>query len=448
MHGRLPSTAGVLARRLGFPTLATAPFCPGEVEGSIQVPVGASLLKRVLVFLGPGLLVAVGYMDPGNWATDIEAGSKLGEALLFVIVGSGAAAILFQILSARLGVATGLDLAQACAGRYPKAVRIGLWLLAELAIVATDVAEVLGGALALQLLFRVPVAVGVVITTFDLFLVLGLKGAGFRRVEAIILALVSTIAICVLIEAALSQPNMRDIVRGLRPSLASVRNPESLYLALGIVGATLMPHNLFLHSSIVQTRRIEPAAKPMAMRLNVLDTTTALVGATVVNAALLVLAAGAFHAHGMNDVATIEDAHRLLSPATGAGLAGVLFAVGLLASGQSATFTGTIAGQVILEGFLDVRIPCWQRRVITRGLAVGPALAGVLLLGQGAVGTLLVGSQVVLAAQLPFTLYPLLRITGDRRWMGEFASPVWLAALAWAGFAVLTAADVWLITKL
>jgi len=447
MHGRLPSKAGVLAR-LGLPTIATAPFCPGEVEGSVQVPLGASLLKRALVFLGPGLLVAVGYMDPGNWATDIEAGSRLGEALLFVVVGSGAAAILFQILSARLGVATGLDLAQACARRYPRGARIGLWLLAELAIVATDVAEVLGGALALELLFRVPVAVGILITTLDLFLVLGLKGAGFRRVEAIILALVSTIALCVTVEAVLSHPNIGDILRGLTPNLASVRNPMGLYLALGIVGATLMPHNLFLHSSVVQTRRIEPDGIPMAMRFNALDTTTALVGATVVNAALLILAAGAFHAHGLTGVATIEDAHRLLSPATGAGVAGVLFAVGLLASGQSATFTGTIAGQVILEGFLDFRIPCWQRRVVTRGLAVAPALAGVLLLGPGAVGTLLVGSQVVLAVQLPFTLYPLLRITGDRRWMGEFVSPAWLAVLAWAGFAILTAADIWLVAKL
>lgn len=447
MHGRLPSRTGVIGR-LGLPTIATAPFCPGEVEGSVQVPLSGSLLKRALVFLGPGLLVAVGYMDPGNWATDIEAGSRLGEALLFVIVGSGAAAILFQILAARLGVATGLDLAQACARRYPKPARIGLWLLAESAIVATDVAEVLGGALALHLLLRVPIAVGILVTTLDLLMVLGLKGAGFRRVEAIVLALVSTIAICVVAEAVLSHPSAKDILRGLAPSLASVRDSEGLYLALGIVGATLMPHNLFLHSSVVQTRRVAPTARPMAMRFNALDTSTALVGATVVNAALLILAAGAFHAHGLNDVATIQDAHRLLSPATGVGLAGVLFAVGLLASGQSATFTGTIAGQVILEGFLDVRIPCWQRRVITRGLAVGPALAGVLLLGPGAVGLLLVSSQVVLAIQLPFTLYPLLRITGDRRWMGEFASPAWLAALAWGGFAVVAAADVLLVAKL
>jgi manganese transport protein len=448
MHARLPSAAGALARRLRLPSVATAPFCPSEVEGSVRVPTGATLVKRALIFLGPGLLVAVGYMDPGNWATDIEAGSRLGEALLFVIVGSGAAAILFQILAARLGVATGLDLAQACARRYPRPARIGLWLLAELAIVATDIAEVLGGALALNLLFHLPIAAGILVTTLDIFLVLGLKGAGFRRVEAIILALVSTIAICVLVEAALSHPDAREILRGLEPNLAAVRSPEGLYLALGIVGATLMPHNLFLHSSVVQTRRIESAGKAMAMRFNALDTTTALVGATVVNAALLVLAAAAFHAHGKTDVATIEGAQRLLSPVTGVGFAGVLFAVGLLASGQSATFTGTIAGQVILEGFLDVKIPCWQRRLITRGLAVGPALAGVLMLGPGAVGVLLVGTQVVLAAQLPFTLYPLLRITGDRRWMGQFVSPAWLSALAWTGFAALTAADIWLIANL
>ncbi|HEY2050584.1 MAG TPA: Nramp family divalent metal transporter [Caulobacteraceae bacterium] len=447
MHGRLPSQAGVLAR-LGLPSIATAPFCPGEVEGTVQIPLHAALYKRLLLFLGPGLLVAVGYMDPGNWATDIESGSRLGAALLFVVVGSGAAAILFQILAARLGVATGLDLAQACARRYSRPTRIGLWLLAELAIVATDVAEVLGAALALNLLFHVPLAAGIVITTFDLVLVLGLKGAGFRRVEAIILALVSTISVCVLAEAILTHPSASEILRGLRPSLATVRSPEALYLSLGIVGATLMPHNLFLHSSVVKTRQIEAAGKAMAMRFNALDTTTALVGATVVNAALLILAASAFHAKGMTDVATIQDAHRLLSPMTGVGFAGVLFAVGLLASGQSATFTGTIAGQVILEGFLDVKIPCWQRRVITRGLAIGPALIGVLMLGSGGVGMLLVGSQVVLAAQLPFTLYPLLRITSDRQWMGRFASPLWLSAVAWAGFAALTAADIWLVAKL
>jgi manganese transport protein len=444
----MPSRAGLFARRLGLPAIATAPFCPGEVEGTVQVPLHAALYKRVLLFLGPGLLVAVGYMDPGNWATDIEAGSRLGAALLFVVVGSGAAAILFQILAARLGVATGLDLAQACALRYPRRARIALWLLAELAIVATDIAEVLGAALALNLLFHLPLAAGIVVTTFDLVLVLGLKGAGFRRVEAIILALVSTISVCVLVEAVLSHPNTGEILRGLQPNLAIVRSPLGLYLALGIVGATLMPHNLFLHSSVVKTRQVEAPGKAMAMRLNLLDTATALVGATIVNAGLLILAAGAFHANGMTDVATIGDAHRLLSPMTGVGFAGVLFAVGLLASGQSATFTGTIAGQVILEGFLEVKIPCWQRRLITRGLAVGPALVGVLMLGEGAVGMLLVGSQVVLAAQLPFTLYPLLRITGDRRWMGQFASPAWLSAVAWAGFGVLTAADIWLVAKL
>jgi manganese transport protein len=448
MHGRLPSKAGLLARRLGLPAIATAPFCPSEVEGAVQIPLHAALSKRVLLFLGPGLLVAVGYMDPGNWATDIEAGSRLGAALLFVVVGSGLAAILFQILAARLGVATGLDLAQACARRYPRRTRIALWLLAELSIVATDIAEVLGAALALELLFHLPLAAGIVVTTLDLVLVLGLQGAGFRRVEAIILALVGTISVCVLVEAILSHPDMGEVLRGLRPNLATLRSPEALYLALGIVGATLMPHNLFLHSSVVKTRQVAPSGKAMAMRLNALDTTTALVGATIVNAGLLILAAGAFHANGLTDVATIQDAHRLLTPTTGVGFAGVLFAVGLLASGQSATFTGTIAGQVILEGFLEVSIPCWQRRLITRGLAVGPALVGVLVLGPGAVGILLVGSQVVLAAQLPFALYPLLRITGDRRWMGEFASPFWLAAIAWVCFAALTAADIWLVTKL
>jgi manganese transport protein len=442
------SSDDVIPRRPRLPSAAAAPFCPGEVQGSVRVPLDASLFRRARLFFGPGLLVAVGYMDPGNWATDIAAGSKMGAALLFVVVGSGAAAILFQLLAVRLAVATGLDLAQACRRRYPRPVRLGLWLTAELAVVACDVAEVLGAALALKLLAGVPLAAGVVITAFDLVLVLGLKGAGFRRLEAIILALVGTIAACLLVEVVLSQPDGREILRGLTPRLESVRSPEALYLALGIVGATLMPHNLFLHSSVVQTRKVDPDGRPMALRLNALDTTAALVAATVVNGALLVLAAAAFHAHGHTAVATIEDAHRLLAPLTGVGFAGVLFAVGLLASGQSSTFTGTIAGQVILEGFLDVKIPCWRRRLITRGLAVAPALAGVLLLGPGSIGALLVATQVVLAAQLPFTLYPLVRITGDRRWMGEFATPAWLAAVAWAGFAVLTGADVWLLAHM
>jgi manganese transport protein len=431
-------------RWLGWPTLATAPFCPAEVQGEIKLPRVGTFWRKISAAAGPGLLVAIGYMDPGNWATDIEAGSRLGTGLLFVVIGSGLAAILFQTLAARLGVA-GYDLAEACRARYSKPVRTGLWLLAELAIIATDVAEVLGAALALKLLFGLPLAWGVVLTTFDLFLVLGLKGAGFRKVEAIILGLIAIIGASLLINLVVAPPALADIGAGLIPSFAALEQPHALYLALGIVGATIMPHNLYLHSSVVQTRKIEPGGERAALALNTFDTVVALAIAMAVNGAILLLAASAFHANGSTGVASIEEAHNLLAPATGVALSGAIFAVGLLASGLSATFTGTIAGQVILEGFLDIRIPCWQRRVISRGLAVIPALIGILWLGDAGVGPLLVLSQVVLAAQLPFALYPLIRVTASRRTMGTLAAPYWLVAVAGALFLVLTAADVWLV---
>jgi manganese transport protein len=433
-----------ISRWLGWPILATAPFCPAEVQGAIPLPRVGSIWKRIAAAAGPGLLVAIGYMDPGNWATDIEAGSRLGSDLLFVVALSGLAAILFQTLAARLGLA-GMDLAQACRARYPRAVNTALWLLAELAIIATDIAEVLGAALALKLLFDLPLALGVVLTTLDLFLVLGLKGAGFRRVEAIILGLIVVIATSLVINLVLTPPDLNAIAHGLTPSVAKLNQPFALYLAIGIIGATIMPHNLYLHSSIVQTRKVEPRGKRAALALNTFDTVVSLAIAMTINGAILMLAAGAFHAGGHTDVASIEDAHRLLAPATGVALSAAVFAIGLLASGLSATFTGTIAGQVILEGYLDIRIPCWQRRVITRGLAVVPALIGVLWLGDAGVGPLLVLSQVILAAGLPFALYPLIRITATRSTMGELAAPLWLIVVAWLLFAGLTAADLWLV---
>lgn len=433
-----------LSNFLGWPTIATAPFCPAEVQGQIALPRVGSVFKRIAAAAGPGLLVAIGYMDPGNWATDIEAGSRLGTDLLFVVAASGLAAILFQTLAARLGL-TGMDLAQACRARYSRPVNIALWLLAELAIIATDIAEVLGAALALKLLFHLPLALGVILTTFDLFLVLGLKGAGFRRVEAIILGLIVIIGASLLVNLVLTPPDLGALAQGLRPSIGKLDAPYALYLAIGIIGATIMPHNLYLHSSIVQTRKVDPRGKRAALALNTFDTAASLAIAIAINGAILLLAAGAFHAGGHTGVASIEDAHRLLAPATGVALSAAVFAVGLLASGLSATFTGTIAGQVILEGYLDIRIPCWQRRVISRGLAVVPALIGVVWLGDGGVGPLLVLSQVVLAAGLPFALYPLIRITAARTTMGELQAPVWLIAAAWILFAGLTAADLWLV---
>lgn len=413
---------------------------------AIAGPRPAGWGSRLARLVGPGLLVAVGYMDPGNWATDIEAGSRLGADLLFVVAGSGLAAVLFQVLAARMGLA-GHDLARACRARYPPIVRYGLWLLAELAIVATDMAEVLGAALAFNLLFGAPLAWGVALTGLDLLVVLALRGSGFGRLEAIIAGLVAVIAASLSINLALSPPDAAMIWAGLVPDAAKLQEPYALYLAVGIVGATIMPHNLYLHSALVRARGAGAASPAQAARSETIGTSVALGLATGVNGALLILAASAFHANGHDTVGSIAEAHTLLAPLTGAALSGVVFALGLLAAGQSSTVTGTMAGQAILDGFLGVRIAPWRRRLITRGLAVAPALLGVLWLGDGGVGELLVLSQVVLAAQLPFALYPLIRITGDRRMMGALASPRLLGSLAWLLFALLAAADGWLVLQ-
>ena len=431
----------------GLPKTATAPFCPAEVRGAVAVPAGLSSWKRALRFAGPGLLVSVGYMDPGNWATDIEAGSRYGTALLFVVVLSSLAAIVLQTLSLRLGLVTGRDLAQMSRDRYgPRTVRVQ-WLLAEIAIIACDIAEVLGSALAFKLLLGVPLWAGVLLTALDTVIVLGLKGKGFRQLEAIILGLVGTIGVCFLVQLILVRPDACAVARGLAPSLDALKQGNALYLAIGIVGATIMPHNLYLHSSIVQTR-VVPADEPgkrAALRLATLDTVVSLAVALFINAAILILAASAFHRTGNTEVAGIEEAHRLLAPLTGAAVAGVLFAVALFASGQSSTFTGTIAGQVILEGFLNLSIPCWQRRLITRGLAIVPALVGVLTMGEHSVGKLLVLTQVVLSAQLPFAIFPLLRFTDDQALMGVFANGLATKAVAWTLFGVISSANAWLV---
>jgi manganese transport protein len=430
-----------------LPKIATAPFCPSEVQGTIAVPAGLSNGQKLLRYLGPGLLISVGYMDPGNWATDIEAGSRYGTDLLFVVGLSSLAGILLQTLCARLGLVAGKDLARLCRERYPRPVAMVLWLFAEVAIIACDVAEVLGSALALNLLFGLPLWLGVVLTGFDTFIVLSLKGRGFRQLEAIVLGLVSTIFICFAIEILMLQPAFAAVASGLLPKIQLARDPQAFYLAVGIVGATVMPHNLYLHSAIVQTRVTGPTepAKREAIRWATVDIVVALLLAMLVNAAILIVAATAFHATGQTQVTDIDQAYRLLEPITGTALAAILFGVALLVSGQSSTFTGTIAGQVILEGFLNLKIPCYQRRLITRGLALGPALAGVLWLGEGSVGRLLVLSQVILTVQLPFALWPLIRFTSDRKLMGVFASGPLVKSVAWAIFLLIAVANAWLI---
>lgn len=435
---------------LGLPTTATAPFCPSEVHGSIDLREGAPLWKRLLRVAGPGLLVSVGYMDPGNWATDIEAGSRFGHALLWVVLASSLAAMLLQTLSLRLGLVSGLDLAQACRERYRPAVRLPLWVMAELAIVACDVAEVLGTALALHLLFGMSLLAGVGIAALDTVIVLGLKGRGFRQVEAIILGLVMTIGVCYAVQLFLIGPDWAAVARGFVPNGVAVQDPKALLLAIGILGATVMPHNLYLHSSIVQTRRVgsTASARRDAIKLSTIDTLVSLTLALMVNAAILILAATAFHAHGHTEVTEIQDAYHLLDPLVGGSIASILFGVALLAAGQSSTFTGTIAGQVLMEGFLRLKIPCWQRRLATRFLALVPAFLGLLWFGEKAVGQLLVASQVVLSLQLPFAMWPLIRLTGDRAVMGEFANGPVVRLLSWGLFVLVTGANAALMWSL
>jgi manganese transport protein len=433
-----------------LPKFATAPFCPSEVQGTIAVPAGFSNWQKLLRYLGPGLLISVGYMDPGNWATDIAAGAGFGTDLLFVVGLASLSGILLQTLCARLGLVAGKDLARLCRERYPRPMAFMLWIFAELAIIATDVAEVLGSALALNLLFGLPLWIGVLLTGLDTFIVLSLKGRGFRQLEAIMLGLVGTIFICFAIELLMLQPALADIGRGLVPKIELVQNPEAFYLAIGIIGATVMPHNLYLHSSIVQTRVTRPdeGSKREAIRWATVDIVAALFLAMLVNAAILIVAATAFHETGQTHVTDIDEAYRLLEPIAGTALAAILFGLALLVSGQSSTFTGTVAGQVILEGFLNLKIPCYQRRLITRGLALAPALAGVLWLGEGSVGRLLVLSQVILTVQLPFALWPLIRFTSNRGLMGVFASGPLMKTIAWTIFAVIVAANAWLLSGL
>lgn len=432
-------------------TADARPRSLSEVHGTIAVPgtpgVGGAFWGKLGAFMGPGYLVAVGYMDPGNWATDIAGGSAFGYTLLSVILLSNLMAMVLQSLAAKLGIVTGLDLAQACRAYYSRPVNLMLWALCELAIIACDLAEVIGTAIALQLLFGIPLATGVLITAVDVVLILALQRYGFRKLEAFIIALLIVIAGCFAVELALAKPSIAAIAGGLVPSPQIVTNPAMLYIAIGILGATVMPHNLYLHSAIVQTRAFDrsDAGKREAVKMATLDSSIALFLALFINASILILAAAAFHTSGRTEVAEIQEAHQLLAPLLGAGLASTLFAVALLASGQNSTVTGTLAGQVVMEGFLNIRLPTWARRLVTRGLAIIPAATVAILYGESGTAKLLVASQVVLSLQLPFAMVPLIAFTSDRGRMGDFANRGWVRPVAWGIAAVIITLNVVLL---
>lgn len=411
-----------------------------EAFATVHVPdAGAPWLRRFLAFVGPGYMVSVGYMDPGNWATDLQGGAQFGYTLLSVIMLSNIMAIVLQSLAARLGIATGHDLAQACRDHFHPALNIVLWLACELAIIACDLAEVIGTAIALQLLFGIPLLAGAVISVLDAFLVLFLMNRGFRYLEAFVMGLLGVIALCFMVQVVAASPPLASVLKGFVPSPAIVTDGRMLYIAIGIIGATVMPHNLYLHSSIVQTRAYArtPPGRREAIRWATWDSSIALLLALFINAAILIVAAAAFHATGHQDLAEIEDAYRLLSPVLGLGVASTLFAVALLAAGTNSTVTGTLAGQIIMEGFLRLHIPSWARRLLTRGLAVAPVVAVTALYGDRGVGQLLMFSQVILSMQLPFAVIPLVMFVSDRRKMGEFTLSPPMAVLAWGVAAVI-----------
>ena len=409
---------------------------------------GTSRFRRFLAFIGPGYLVAVGYMDPGNWATSLAGGAAFGYTLLFVALLSNIMAILLQSLCARLAVASGRDLAQACRDAFPKWMSVPLWIFAELAIIATDLAEVIGTAIGLNLLFGIPLEIGIFITAADVFLILWLQNKGFRWIEALIISLMALIAACFVVLIAQADPVWGEVIAGFAPSREIFNNPTMLYLALGIIGATVMPHNLYLHSGIVQTRAfgLDLPSKREALRLATWDSTIALMFALTINASILILAAAAFYTVGENDVAEIDKAHLLLEPLLGSSLAPVLFGVALLCAGLNSTVTATMAGQIVMEGFIRLRIAPWARRLITRGLAIIPAVFVILLYGSEGVGELLILSQVVLSFQLPFAIVPLVMFTASRAKMGELVAPRWLTGLCWLIAAVIIVLNVNLLS--
>jgi manganese transport protein len=415
-----------------------------EVHSSVAVPESRGFLRRLFAFAGPAYLVSVGYMDPGNWATDIAAGSRYGYALIWVLLMSNLMAVLLQSLSARLGLVSGRDLAQACRDRYPPAVNAVLWVLCEVAIAACDLAEVLGSAIGLQLLFGLPLMYGVLVTALDTFLILFLHQAGIRKMEAFILVLVVTIGACFLLEIVLSRPDVPGIARGFLPTLP---DRDALYYAIGILGATVMPHNLYLHSALVQSRKVVKTAKGIhqSLKYNTIDSVVALNIAFFINAAILVMAAAVFFRSGHTEIASIQEAHKLLAPLVGSGLAPVLFAVALICAGQSSTITGTLAGQIVMEGFVNIRLRPWLRRLVTRALAIIPAVIMIAVAGEGASGELLVFSQVLLSMQLSFAVIPLIHMVSDKKRMGAFAIRPATKALAWACASIIVFLNVKLV---
>jgi len=398
----------------------------------------------MLAFSGPGYLVAVGYMDPGNWATDLAGGSAFGYTLLSIILLSNLMAILLQALCARLGIATQRDLAQACHDHYSQPVSFALWIICELAICACDLAEVIGSAIALNLLFKIPLVVGVCITAMDVLAVLYLQNKGFRYIEALVVVLILTIGGCFLVEIIFAKPEVAAVFAGFLPKPEVVANRDMLYIAIGILGATVMPHNLYLHSSVVQTRKYEQtsAGRGEAIKFATIDSSVALMFALFINAAILIVAAATFHKHGQHDVAEIQDAYKLLSPMLGVPVASALFAFALLASGQNSTLTGTLAGQIVMEGFLNIRLRPWLRRLITRVIAIVPAVIVAALFGAGGTAKLLLLSQVILSLQLSFAVIPLVLFTSDRSKMGEFVSSRWLQTLAWITATIIVVLNV------
>lgn len=404
-----------------------------EVFSSIEIPKNASFWRKLFAFVGPGMMVAVGYMDPGNWATDIAGGSQFGYTLLSVILISNLFAILLQHLSLKLGIVTGRDLAQACKDSYSKPVSFALWILCEIAIAACDLAEVIGSAIAINLLFGIPLVVGIIITVLDVLVLLLLQNRGFRYLEAFVIGLIFIITCCFIYELLITKPEIAAVLNGLIPTTQIIKNGDMLYIAIGILGATVMPHNLYLHSSIVQTRKFErnDEGKKEAIKFATIDSTISLLLAFFINAAILILAASAFHLNGRTDVADINNAYKLLEPILGAKLAPTFFAVALLAAGQNSTLTGTLAGQIVMEGFLEIKLKPWLRRLLTRLIAIVPALIVASIYGETGAGKLLVFSQVILSLQLSFAVVPLLQFTGNKTKMKQFANGKIMQTTAW-----------------
>ena len=418
-----------------------------EAFRTVAVPKGLSWWRKLFAFAGPGYMVAVGYMDPGNWATDLAGGARFGYTLLSVVLLSNLMAILLQALALKLGIVTGRDLAQACRDHYSRPVSVALWILCEIAIAACDLAEVIGSAIALELLFGLPLIVGVLVTSVDVLLILFLQHKGFRWLEALVVVLVATIAVCFGAELVLARPALAGMLGALVPTTEIIRDPGMLYIAIGILGATVMPHNLYLHSSIVQTRASDPSpeGKREAIKYATIDSTVALLFAFFINGAILVLAAATFHVAGRNDVADIGDAFKLLTPLLGTTVASTIFALALLASGQNSTITGTLAGQIVMEGFLDLRLPAWLRRLITRLIAIVPAVIVTAMYGELGVGKLLIFSQVILSLQLSFAVVPLVLFTSEKAKMGAFVNSRLLTAGAWLVAALIIGLNGWLL---